>query len=47
MTRQSPLNGLVGDARQMLQDIQGAAYEKGLIPERWEWGQVLRCPFLA
>ena len=40
MTRQSPLNRLVGDARQMLQDIQEAAYEEGLIPERGEWGQV-------
>jgi hypothetical protein len=31
----------------MLQDIQEAAYETGLIPERGEWGQVLPCHILS
>src|SRR3990170_766585 len=32
MTRHSPLKGLVADARQMPQDMQETAYEKGLFP---------------
>jgi len=32
MTRHSALKGLVVDARQMPQDMQEAAYEKGLFP---------------